>query len=74
MIRFSLERPVILAVGIIIVCLFGLADVPLSYGVGWYPLSWPFLTFGLLFALRLLIVDDLIGAIMIAFEGIPHRS
>jgi len=44
-------------------CALGLADVPLAYGVGWYPISWLFLTVGLLLALRLLVAVDLIGAV-----------
>ncbi len=44
-------------------CALGLLDVPLAYGVGWYPLSWLFLTIGLLLALRLLVAVDLIGAV-----------
>jgi len=45
------------------VCTLGLADVPLGYGVGWYPISWFFLTIGLLLALRLLVAVDLMGAV-----------
>jgi serine phosphatase RsbU (regulator of sigma subunit) len=44
------------------ICALGLSDVPLAYGVGWYPLSWVFLTIGVSLALRLLIADDLVHA------------
>lgn len=44
------------------ICTVGLVDMPLGYGIGWYPVSWAFLTVGVLLALRLLIVDDLIHA------------
>jgi len=44
------------------ICTLGLLDVPLSYGIGWHPVAWASLTVGLLLALRLLIVDDLIHA------------
>ncbi|HTM19740.1 MAG TPA: SpoIIE family protein phosphatase [Kofleriaceae bacterium] len=43
-------------------CSVGLVDVPMGYGVGWFPVSWLFLTIGVLLALRLLIADDLIRA------------
>jgi serine phosphatase RsbU (regulator of sigma subunit) len=43
-------------------CSLGLVDVPLGYGVGWYPLSWLFLTIGAMLALRSLIAHDLIRA------------
>ncbi len=42
------------------ICTLGMVDVPLSYGIGWHPIAWAALTAGLLLALRLLIVDDLI--------------
>lgn len=43
----------------------GLVDVLLAYRIGWYPLSWLFLTLGAVLALRSLVADDLIhgGAI-----------
>ena len=43
-------------------CALGLVDVPLSYRFGWYPVSWVFLTVGVLLALRLMVADDLIRA------------
>ncbi len=43
-------------------CALGLVDVPLSYRVGWFPVSWVFLTLGVLLALRLMVADDLIRA------------
>lgn len=39
-----------------------LVDAPLGYGVGWYPISWLFLTIGAMLALRSLITHDLIRA------------
>ncbi len=41
----------------------GMVDVPLGLQYGWYPVSWIFLTVGLLLALRLLIVVDLLGMV-----------
>ena len=43
-------------------CAAGLLDVPLGYGIGWFPVSWLALALGLSLALRLLVVDDLIRA------------
>lgn len=39
-----------------------LADVPLAYGVGVYPISWLMYSIGTVFALRSLVLDDLIHA------------
>jgi phosphoserine phosphatase RsbU/P len=38
----------------------GLVDVPLGYEIGWYPVSWFFLTIGLGLALRVMVADDVI--------------
>lgn len=43
-------------------CTLGLVDVPLGYQIGWYPLSWFFLTVGTMLALRSVIAHDLIRA------------
>lgn len=40
----------------------GVLDLALMYGIGWYPLSWLFLTLGAMIALRSLVADDLIHA------------
>ena len=50
------------------ICIVGLVDVPLAYQVGWYPISWLFLTVGLLLSLRLILADDLLRA-----EALDHR-
>jgi len=41
----------------------GMVDVPLGLQFGWFPVSWLFLTIGLLLAFRLLIVVDLLGVV-----------
>lgn len=44
------------------ICGLGLADTPLNYGYGYFPVSWAALTVGSTLALRSLIIDDLIRA------------
>jgi serine phosphatase RsbU (regulator of sigma subunit) len=44
------------------ICALGTVDAALTYGIGYYPISWFFLTVGSLIALRSLVADDLVRA------------